>query len=56
MPMYIVAQLHIYFTFKAATLFFRFIYSTAWPHMFGKPADDLQQAAAVGVLHDDLPM
>ncbi len=25
----------------------RFIHSTAWPHMFGKPADDLQQAAAV---------
>mmetsp|Transcript_25616 Transcript_25616/g.65011 ORF Transcript_25616/g.65011 Transcript_25616/m.65011 type:complete len:202 (-) Transcript_25616:369-974(-) len=24
----------------------RFIHSTAWPHMFGKAADDLQQAAA----------
>ncbi|GAX80659.1 hypothetical protein CEUSTIGMA_g8094.t1 [Chlamydomonas eustigma] len=24
----------------------RFIHSTAWPHMFGKTADDLQQAAA----------
>ncbi len=28
----------------------RFIHSTAWPFMFGKPADDLQQAAAVGAL------
>ena len=26
----------------------RFIHSTAWPYMFGKSADDLQQAAAVG--------
>jgi hypothetical protein len=25
----------------------RFIHSTAWPFMFGKSADDLQQAAAV---------
>lgn len=27
----------------------RFIHSTAWPYMFGKNADDLQQAAAVSV-------
>lgn len=25
----------------------RYIHSTAWPYMFGKNADDLQQAAAV---------
>lgn len=25
----------------------RFIHNTAWPYMFGKSADDLQQAAAV---------
>lgn len=27
----------------------KFIHSVAWPHMFGRPADDLQQAAA----HED---
>ena len=27
----------------------KFVHSVAWPHMFGRPADDLQQAAA----HED---